>query len=401
MSKGRWRYRGWTVVLIASAGMVATLPGRTVGLSLITEPLLADLQISRTHYANSTFWATVIGALFSIGCGRAMDRWGVRNTLALAVLLLAGSTLAMGLWLAPANLLLLLVLSRGFGQSSLSTASVTVVGKWFTTDLGIALGVFSALVAVGFSIAIPVLGGIITPENWRQCWFTVGGILVTLSGAVFVLMPAVGKAESNIQQIALPATSWGQAIRTLAFWTFTISTALYYLVLSGLTLFSEAIVAELGFDHTVFISSMAAMMGAGLVGNFLAGWLSVRILIPRLLSLSLLTLAGVLVTIPLVRSPAQVVSLFAVYGACGGAFAVLFFAGYGQAFGQQHLGKIQGTAQVLGVVASAVGPIMIAETQAITGSLLPSFKWLAPIAIAFAMMAWWTRMPRPGDGQAP
>ena len=38
------RYYGWTVLCVAALGMVATLPGRTQGLGLITEPLLLDLK---------------------------------------------------------------------------------------------------------------------------------------------------------------------------------------------------------------------------------------------------------------------------------------------------------------------------------------------------------------------
>ena len=44
--------------------MVATLPGRTQGLGLITEPLLADLHLDRLTYASINFWATLIGAAF-------------------------------------------------------------------------------------------------------------------------------------------------------------------------------------------------------------------------------------------------------------------------------------------------------------------------------------------------
>ena len=38
-------YYGWVVLFVAAAAMVGTLPGRTQGLGLITEPLLADLRI--------------------------------------------------------------------------------------------------------------------------------------------------------------------------------------------------------------------------------------------------------------------------------------------------------------------------------------------------------------------
>ena len=149
--EGSWRYPGWRVLLVASVGMVATLPGRTVGLGLITEALQNDLEITRVHYSNLTLWATILGAMFSPLWGRAIDRWGVRISLSAAVLLLATTTIGMSLQVTAGSLLVFLILSRGFGQGSLSTASVTAVGKWFDTHLGIALGVFSALVALGFA----------------------------------------------------------------------------------------------------------------------------------------------------------------------------------------------------------------------------------------------------------
>ena len=35
---------GWVMLLLAAAAMVGTLPGRTQGLGLVTEPLIADLR---------------------------------------------------------------------------------------------------------------------------------------------------------------------------------------------------------------------------------------------------------------------------------------------------------------------------------------------------------------------
>ena len=74
-------YYGWVVLIIAAAAMVGTLPGRTQGLGLITEPLPADLNISRVAYAQLTLWATLIGAAGAIGNGRFVDRFGSRMVL--------------------------------------------------------------------------------------------------------------------------------------------------------------------------------------------------------------------------------------------------------------------------------------------------------------------------------
>ena len=71
-------YYGWVVLIFAAVAMVATLPGRSVGIGLITEPLIADLGISRLDFAGMNFWATIFGALFNLICGVTIDRFGVR-----------------------------------------------------------------------------------------------------------------------------------------------------------------------------------------------------------------------------------------------------------------------------------------------------------------------------------
>ena len=48
-------YYGWTVLIVAAAAMVGTLPGRTQGLGLITEPLLADLGTRSGHLRRAEF----------------------------------------------------------------------------------------------------------------------------------------------------------------------------------------------------------------------------------------------------------------------------------------------------------------------------------------------------------
>src|SRR5882724_11877727 len=74
-------YYGWVNLTVAALAMVGTLPGRTQGLGLITEQLLADLQIDRVAFARINLWATLVGALFCLGVGRVIDRFGSRVVL--------------------------------------------------------------------------------------------------------------------------------------------------------------------------------------------------------------------------------------------------------------------------------------------------------------------------------
>src|SRR5687767_6387837 len=81
-------YYGWLVLLVASAAMVGTLPGRTQGLGLITEPLITELRLDRVTYAQLNFWATIAGAGFAVGIGRLLDRFGGRVVLTVVALAL-------------------------------------------------------------------------------------------------------------------------------------------------------------------------------------------------------------------------------------------------------------------------------------------------------------------------
>ena len=50
----RRAYYGWTVVLLAATAMVGTLPARTQGLGIVTEHILADLNLDRVTWAEIT-----------------------------------------------------------------------------------------------------------------------------------------------------------------------------------------------------------------------------------------------------------------------------------------------------------------------------------------------------------
>src|SRR5262249_53249865 len=57
-------YYGWINVVVASVAMTATLPGRTHGLGLITEQLLADLGMTALLFAQINLVACLVGAAF-------------------------------------------------------------------------------------------------------------------------------------------------------------------------------------------------------------------------------------------------------------------------------------------------------------------------------------------------
>jgi MFS family permease len=99
----------------------------------------------------------------------------------------------------------------------------------------------------------------------------------------------------------------------------------------------------------------------------------------RLLAVAMLLLTGSLLALPHVRAEIHVVAYAAVMGLAGGFVMVVFFSFWGRAYGRAHLGRIQGAAQISTVLASAVGPLLLAQCVAVTGSYASAFHVLAVI----------------------
>jgi MFS family permease len=91
-----------------------------------------------------------------------------------------------------------------------------------------------------------------------------------------------------------------------------------------------------------------------------------------------------------------------VMGLAGGFVIVIFFSFWSRAFGRTHLGKIQGAAQAFTVVASAIGPLILAECVVQTGSYRAVFYLMAFIVVVLGISAWFVPLPasrtfRPAD----
>lgn len=396
-------YYGWVNLFVAALAMVGTLPGRTQGLGLITEPLLRDLQIDRILFARINLWATLIGALFCLGVGRLIDRYGSRIVLTFVAVALAVVVLSMSSVRSVAAIAVLITLTRGFGQSALSVVSITIVGKWFVRRLNLAMASYTVALSVGFMVAFPLIGSLVIKNGWRFAWWGVGlALLFGLAPLSLLLVRRSPEAcglepdsELDSGQPADQATGFTlrEALATPGFWVFGISSAIYGLIASGIALFNESILAERGFEPATYHRSLVIVAFTALLGNFLGGWLAERWSMNRLLTLAMCLLGGSLVALPHVSSQAHVAIYAVVMGLAGGFIIVIFFAFWSRMYGRAHLGKIQGAAQALTVIASAIGPLLLAECVARTGSYAAMFYVLTAVVLVLAVSAWLVKLP--------
>lgn len=392
----------WRQMALAALLMVSTLPGRTQGLGLITVPFLKDLHLGEDTYANIHFWATILGALFCLPVGWLLDRAGLRRVSTVLVLLLAAVVGAMSaLGGNVAAVFVLLLLTRGFGQSALSVASITAAGKGRSSDL--AMAVYSIFLSLMFMAAFPAMGAVVQSAwgGWRMAWALFAVFLAV------IVAPLVGKFLQNpapfvAEETAPPplgGVTLGEALRQPAFWIFSGGIALYALVASGLGLFNESVLGERGFDAKVAYLFLGLTAGVALLGQFLCGWAARWCAPGRLLAVSMFLYAAGLATLPWLQTQSQLWIFAAVFGVAGGMVMVIFFAVWGQVFGRAQLGRIQGVAQMITVFASAIGPILFVESKARYQSYTPMLLVSAGLVVLIGILAWMVKL-RPAANPA-
>jgi MFS family permease len=286
-----------------------------------------------------------------------------------------------------------------------------MVGKWFRRKLTRAMAVYAVVMSVGFMAAFPAVGAIVQASGWRVAWAAVGVFLVALLAPVAWLLDRSspeaiglevdgGGAAAPQEELPHANATLGEALRSPAFWVFALASSIYGLVASGIGLFNESILSERGFTPDVYYTALAVTAITGLAGNFVAGAIADRGSLRQILIVALFILTVALAALAHVTTVAHVMGQAVAMGVAGGFVMVVFFSFWGRAYGRRHLGRIQGAAQALTVLASAIGPLFLASFAEVTGSYRAGFYTLAAVVAALALAAAVVRIP-PGAQPLP
>jgi MFS family permease len=392
------RGSGWVNVGVAALLMVATFPGRSHGLGLLTEPILRDFPLDRIQFGNINLWASLLGALFCLPCGWLIDRWGTRPVIAIVLAVLAASVVGMSVVRTVAVLGVLILLTRGFGQSALSVVSLGIVGKtplrsreWAMAIFAILTGVGMAAIAGAFKASETLLAA-----NWRPIWACIGAalLLVVLPvSMVFLWEPTTKKATVSLAEEEAQSLTLRQALATPVFWAVALTCSLFLLVSSGTFLFYEDILRSFGFSRTEYqdVLTISFLFGTGF--NLVCGWLARLMPMTRVLGLGSVVLAGSLAALPLARTMTQLYWYAAAVGFASGAVTVVFFTIWRPLFGPVHLGQVQGAAQMLTVLASAISQWLFPAAATWCGSYVPLLQVLGGLAAVLGVWVWFVRPP--------
>lgn len=159
-----------------------------------------DFQGSRLGVSLGIVIAQGTGALLAPLIGRALDRYPIKQVIALAATSLGIGFILLGFTTSPLWFYLVMCLFMGFGSTATAQiGSLKLISNWFVLKRGTALGFASTGISVGGMVMPAVSAWFIVHYGWRE-GFIVYGIITLVVLVPLVLRYVVSRPE-NVGQL--------------------------------------------------------------------------------------------------------------------------------------------------------------------------------------------------------
>lgn len=199
-----WIIAGVTfLTLLITAGIRST-PG------VLIIPLEHEFGWSRATISVAVSVNLLLYGLMGPFAAAFFDKFGVRRTMATALLLLVLGVSSTTLMTKPWHMILIwgVVVGCGAGMTAYSL-SATVVNRWFSKSQGTVMGVLTASAATGQLLFLPLLASLSHHHGWRVAALTIA------SAACIVLPPVLIFMRNYPQEVGLlPYGEKGEAGQT-------------------------------------------------------------------------------------------------------------------------------------------------------------------------------------------
>jgi OFA family oxalate/formate antiporter-like MFS transporter len=364
-------YYGW-VVVFTFAVVGTAIWGVRFGFGVFFKSIESEFALSRA--ATSAIFSTqmVLGGVFTILGGWALDRYGPRRIFLLMGIFTGLSLLLTGQTNALWQLFITYSLFLAMGTSLIYVGVMSTVSRWFTRRKGLALGIASMGAGMGPLVVAPFATYLIDSFDWRMA-FTILGIIAVLlviplsrllrkePGEIGLLPEGASKIESLSEKetIVMPADlSLRQAFRTRSFWMVALFFFLFAVTLFLVLTHLVPHITDVGFSAVEAASVLSLAGGATLVGRLTLGTVSDHIGRKRAAILCAMLLAGAMLWLLWARE-LWMFYLFAVmFGLAWGGMGPSSAALIGDTFGLGQLGAILGVLDAGFNTGAALGPLI-------------------------------------------
>ena len=156
---------------------------------MLLEPIEAEFGWSRTVTSGAVSLNLVLYGLTAPFAAAFMERFGVRSTVATALVIVGVASGLTTLMTQPWQLWLLWGVFIGIGTGAMALVlGAIVANRWFHTHRGLVVGIFSAANATGQLLFLPLIARTAADQGWRAAAGIVGVLALLMAGLVLAFL---------------------------------------------------------------------------------------------------------------------------------------------------------------------------------------------------------------------
>ena len=411
-------FYGWLIVVGAVVGQWAAMAGRGQVNGVFQDPMIADLDWTRSEFTLASSSAFVIGGFAGLVIGPMVDRYGPRPLMLIGAVGYGGALLLTSqvetLW----QFVALQVLAGGIGSALVGPLVVNVaVSRWFVIRRGWALAIGSMGVSLASMIMPLTMTTVVDGSSWRTGYVVLAALVfvplmlivpfMRRSPEDYGLLPD-GRIESGStsteEQQALAqiqsdhdnSLTRPEALRTAAIWLLMIAFGINIAGLSAMFVHGIPFMTEAGFTRTEAAAAFSVTGIANFASKFLWGWGLQRFPGRRLATAAFASSATGVLLIVLANQagvmPLLVVAFLFFGVGFGGTIPISEFL-WANYFGRRYLGAVRSVGMPFTVLFGSLGPIAVAVFFDATGRYDGAFIGLALVYALAGAAVWISRRP--------
>lgn len=392
--KGRIFYGWWlTIAGMAGGAMQGLFLG--YGFSAFFLPIQTELGVSRAALSAASSLAQLEAGLTGPLNGWLIDRFGPRRLMMIGYLIFGGGfmliSLSPSLWAFYAAYVMM---TFGAGLSGFLAVTSTIT-NWFSRRRAIAVGLTQTGDALG-GMLVPLLAVSIAAFGWRATAFAIGPIIILCGLPLASLFrrrpedvgllpdgdpPAVHATPNATPPRPPDGLTARQAIRTPAFWLFSMAHSLTLLMITAINVHQIPALVNAGLAPATAALVLSVTTAATVVGRLTLGFLGDRFDRQRALAGCFLGQAIAVVVLAYADSLLMALVFAVLYGVSFGGRGPLLVSIRGDFFGTRAFATIMGLSQTVLMIGTIIGPVFAGWVYDVSGSYQGAFLVMAGINV--------------------
>jgi MFS family permease len=370
-------------------GIQAVGFGIFVSYGIFFNSLHEEFGWSRATLSGASSLAFFLMGVLGIFVGRLNDKVGPRKLMLVTSCFVGLGFILMSTLQTTWQLYLFYAIAVGIGLSSIDVISLSTTTRWFVRHRGVVTGMVKVGTGAG-QLSVPLVASLlITNYGWRIAYVIIGVtgmILLILLGQLLRRDPGQ-MVLSSIDKKSIPvksgenddkSLSFGQAIRTIQFWTLCVVNFSVVFCLLTVVVHIVPFARDLHISTAKAAGVISTIGGVSMVGRFATGIFIDRFDSRKATILCFILLISTLLWLQITNNIWMIYLFAAFYGLAHGGFFTAISPIVAEYFGIRSHGVLFGFVVFSGCFGGSVGPILAGYIFDTTGGYSPAF-WLSTV----------------------